>query len=123
MHVVWNDDRNGNWEIYYKSDPTGNTVGIIPISNIIPDGYTLSQNYPNPFNPSTKIKFDVPKSSFVKLAVYDMLGREVSSLINEQLQPGTYEYDFDASGLNSGTYFYRISSGEFTDIRKMVLLK
>jgi hypothetical protein len=123
VHVVWNDDRDGNWEIYYKRDPTGNTVGIIPIGNIIPDGYSLAQNYPNPFNPSTKIKFDVPKSSFVRLTVYDVLGREVSSLVNQQLQPGTYEYEFNAAALNSGTYFYKFSSDGFSEIKKMILIK
>lgn len=123
VHVVWNDDRDGNWEIYYKRDQTGNTVGITTISNVIPDGFSLSQNYPNPFNPSTKIEFDIPNSSFIKLAVYDMLGREVSSLVNENLQPGTYEYDFDASGLNSGVYFYKISTEGFSEVKKMILLK
>ncbi len=123
VHVVWNDDRDGNWEIYYKRDQTGNTVGITSISSVIPDGFSLSQNYPNPFNPSTKIEFAVPNSSFVKLAVYDLLGREVSSLVNEQLQPGTYEYDFDASRLNSGVYFYKLESNSFSEVKKMLLIK
>ena len=93
------------------------------ISNSVPENFSLSQNYPNPFNPSTKIKFAVPNSSFVKLAVYDMLGREVSSLVNGQLQPGTYEFEFDASGITSGTYFYRLSSESFSDIKKMIIIK
>jgi photosystem II stability/assembly factor-like uncharacterized protein len=99
------------------------TVSINTISTEIPEKYSLSQNYPNPFNPSTKVKFDVPKSSFVKLAVYDILGREVSSLVNEQLQAGTYEYEFNAAKLNSGTYFYKLSSAGFSEIKKMVLIK
>jgi photosystem II stability/assembly factor-like uncharacterized protein len=98
-------------------------VGISTISSELPDGFSLSQNYPNPFNPSTKIKFDVFKSSFVKLAVYDILGREVSSLVNQQLQAGTYEYEFNAAALNSGTYYYRISTDNFSEIKKMVLIK
>ena len=99
-----------------------NVVGINNISEVA-ENFSLSQNYPNPFNPSTKIKFAVPNSSFVKLAVYDMLGREVSSLVNEQLQPGTYEYEFDAIGLNSGVYFYKISTEGFSEVKKMILLK
>jgi hypothetical protein len=99
------------------------TIGIQMLSTEIPEGFSLSQNYPNPFNPSTKIKFALPNSSIVKLAVYDMLGREVSSLVNEQLQPGTYEYEFEASGLNSGVYFYKIESNNFTETKKMLLIK
>src|SRR5690606_19678322 len=103
--------------------PLSELVGIQNISSEIPDGFSLQQNYPNPFNPSTKIKFAIPNSSFVKLAVYDMLGREVSSLVNEQLQPGTYEYEFEASGLISGVYFYKISTDNFSEVRKMILIK
>lgn len=98
-------------------------VGISTISSQVPENFSLSQNYPNPFNPSTKIKFAIPNSSFVKLAVYDMLGREVSSLVNEQLQPGTYEYEFDASQLNSSVYFYKISAEQFSEVKKMILIK
>lgn len=101
----------------------GGWVGVQNISSEIPDGFSLQQNYPNPFNPSTKIKFAIPVSSFVKLAVYDMLGREVSSLVNEQLNAGTYEYEFEAAGLNSGIYFYKISTESFSDVKKMILIK
>jgi hypothetical protein len=102
---------------------TSTGVNINTISSQVPDGFSLSQNYPNPFNPSTKIKFAIPGSYFVKLAVYDLLGREVSSLVNEQLQAGTYEYEFEASGLNSGVYFYKISTESFSEVKKMILLK
>ncbi|HLT23696.1 MAG TPA: T9SS type A sorting domain-containing protein, partial [Ignavibacteria bacterium] len=82
------------------------------------------QNYPNPFNPSTRIKFDVPKASNIKLAVYDALGKEVQTLVNGNLSPGIYEYTFNARGLTSGVYFYRlISDNMVMGINKMLLIK
>jgi len=89
----------------------------------LPDKYELFQNYPNPFNPSTTIKYNLPEVSVVIIKVYDVLGREVSSLVNELKQPGKYEINFDASSLSSGTYFYRIQAGSFIETKKMVLLK
>jgi hypothetical protein len=99
------------------------TVGIENISTEIPQAYSLYQNYPNPFNPSTNIKFDLPKSGFVKLAVYDALGREVRVLVSENLKAGTYNYNFNASSFASGVYFYRISAEEFSSVKKMLLIK
>ncbi|MDP1677737.1 MAG: S8 family serine peptidase [Bacteroidota bacterium] len=100
------------------------------VSNIIdeaqsqqPFTFSLEQNYPNPFNPTTTIQFTVPLASKVILKVYDMLGREISMLINTEQQSGIYNIQFDASKLSSGIYFYRISSGSFTDIKKMMLIK
>jgi len=81
------------------------------------------QNYPNPFNPSTTIEFALPKSTFVTLRVYDLLGRQVGELVNEKLGPGNYKTQWDARGLASGVYFYRFQSGEFTDTRKLILLR
>jgi hypothetical protein len=98
-------------------------IGITNISTEVPDDYCLYQNYPNPFNPSTKIKFDVPKSSFVKLTVFDMLGREVEVLVNEKIQPGSYEYYWNASKYTSGVYFYRLQTDDFVQVRKMLLIK
>lgn len=100
-----------------------NVVGINNISSEIPGKYDLSQNFPNPFNPSTSIRFAIPKSSFVTLKVYDMLGREVATLVNQELNAGTFEYSFDGSKLTSGVYFYRIDAGDFTEIKKMMLVK
>jgi hypothetical protein len=99
------------------------TVGIENITTEIPSAYNLYQNYPNPFNPSTNIKFDLPKSGFVKLAVYDALGREVSVLVNENLKAGSYSYSFSASSLASGVYFYRISSEDFSAVKRMLMIK
>jgi len=106
-------------------------LGIKPISTEIPNKFNLSQNYPNPFNPSTKIKFDISGSSAAQtsLAVYDILGREVTNLVNESLRPGSYEITFDGSNLASGMYFYRLVVGDntnhsgFTETKKMLMVK
>jgi hypothetical protein len=88
-----------------------------------PEGFRLEQNYPNPFNPSTRIAFAVRGSGFVSLKVYDLLGREVQTLVNEELKAGSYETTFDASSLASGTYIYRLSTAEGIQSRKMMLVK
>ena len=106
-------------------------TGINQISTEIPSSYSLSQNYPNPFNPITKIKFEVASSpliplqrgTLVVLKVYDVMGREVQTLVNERLMPGTYETTFDGSMLNSGVYFYRLITDGFTETKKMIVLK
>ncbi len=98
-------------------------IGINPITGIIPKVFSLSQNYPNPFNPSTKINVDIPKNSQVKIAVYDMLGKEIDILVNQNLTAGSYKVEWNASKYASGIYFYRLISSEFTDIKKMVLVK
>ena len=89
----------------------------------IPKEFALYGNYPNPFNPSTSIKFDIPAESFVRLQVFDLLGREVSTLVNGNLKPGSYTVSFNASELASGFYIYRINAGSFTSIKKMILIK
>lgn len=127
LHIVWNDNRDGNTEIYYKRNPSGNPIGITPISTTIPADYSLSQNYPNPFNPVTNINFAIPSSGLVKLSVFDMTGKEVAVLVKGHFSAGTYKVDFDASSLSSGVYFYRIyAEGEgqkFTKTLKLVLIK
>jgi hypothetical protein len=123
VHVFWHDYRDGNWEIYSKRNPTGNTTWVQNISSEIPAEFKLEQNYPNPFNPVTTLKFDIPKLSYVKITVYDILGREVSKPVEQLLEAGRYMLNFDASGLSSGTYLYRINAGEFTDVRKMVVVR
>jgi hypothetical protein len=98
-------------------------IGIQPISSEIPASFSLSQNYPNPFNPNSKIKFQIAKSGDAKLVVFDMLGREVATIVNENLNPGTYEVDFDGSKLSSGVYFYKLTAGSYSETRKMSLIK
>ena len=220
VHVVWYDKRDGNYEIYYKRNPTGNpfppsqapnllsppnnsmgqsltplldwdnvssastfraqlstdslfgttafdtTVSVTQVtvpygklannvkyywrvrasnvfgygpwsvvwnfttalsgitqSNELPKEFSLSQNIPNPFNPETKIRFDIPKSSYVKLMVYDILGREIKTLVNENVNAGRYEVSWDGSNYPSGVYFYRLEAGEFVETRRMVMIK
>ncbi|MBK9334841.1 MAG: T9SS type A sorting domain-containing protein [Ignavibacteria bacterium] len=98
-------------------------ISITPISTNVPDRYSLSQNYPNPFNPTTNINFTVPKSGFVKMNVYDINGREVSTLVNQEMTPGTYKVDFDASNLSSGIYYYSMTSGDIVETKRMTLVK
>ena len=104
--------------IKYSQNPYAiqNRVGI-------PNTFSLSQNYPNPFNPVTKISFSIPNNSYTKLTVYDISGKQVAELINSELDAGSYNIDFDASHLSSGTYFYRMESGSFAEVKKMVLVK
>jgi hypothetical protein len=85
--------------------------------------FKLEQNYPNPFNPSTKIKFQIPVSGFVNLKVYDVLGTEVATLVNEEKFAGSYEVQFNASEFPSGIYFYTLKAGDFIQTKKMILIK
>ncbi len=97
--------------------------GITNNQNNTPENYTLLQNYPNPFNPSTKISFSLPKAGNVTLVVYDILGREVATIMNEFTTAGNHTINFNASNLSSGVYFYKIQAGDFTDTKKMMLIK
>jgi hypothetical protein len=102
---------------------TMSQVGVNQISSEIPAEYKLFDNYPNPFNPNTIIRFQIKDSRLVTLKVFDILGREVEMLVNEKQTPGTYEVNFNASNLPSGIYFYTLRSGDFTDTKKMLLIK
>lgn len=108
------------------SGGTNVPVGIHNISGVVPEKFNLEQNYPNPFNPTTKIKFDVPKgnnNTNIELKVYDVTGKEIKTLVSERLQTGSYEYTFEASGLSSGVYFYKLTAGDFHSVKKMVLVR
>lgn len=124
IYINLHTSANPNGEIrgQYRTGAL-NPIGIQQISNEVPGVFSLSQNYPNPFNPITKIKFAVPLASSVKLIVFDVIGREVATLVNNQLKAGTYEADFDASMYASGVYFYKLQAGDYTAIKKMVLVK
>lgn len=98
-------------------------TGVEELENGVPKFYNLSQNFPNPFNPSTTIKFQIPKDGFVTLKIYDVLGKEIATLVNEEEASGNYKVDFNASQLSSGIYFYRIQAGEFSQTKKMILLR
>ncbi len=99
------------------------TTDVRNITNGMPTAYSLEQNYPNPFNPSTKINFSIPEPGFVTMKIYNSIGEELGTLLNEDKSAGTYEVDFVAEGLTSGIYFYTITSGNFTQTKKMMLLK
>ena len=96
---------------------------IKQISSEIPEQFNLSQNYPNPFNPVTNLEFEISDLGFVSLKVYDIIGKEVATLVNEKLSPGKYKVEFDGCGLTSGVYFYRITACEFTKTKRMILYK
>jgi hypothetical protein len=130
FRFVNNDSCFADWSEYSASNVwaatgcTGTIVtGVNHNGNEIPKTYSLSQNYPNPFNPNTNIKFSIPKNSFVKLVVFDVTGQEVASIVNEQLNAGNYSYNFDASNIATGVYFYKIQADGFSDVKKMMLIK
>ncbi len=119
---------NGN--IYSGTEANGvwkrsisDIIGIRQISEQVPDNFKLNQNYPNPFNPSTTIEYSILKSGKVKLIVYDITGKNVRTLVDQIQSPGIYQFDFNASQLTSGVYFYKLESGGFTEVRKMFLVK
>ncbi len=99
-----------------------NTVSVSEMENFI-DNYILEQNYPNPFNPSTIIRFSVPNSGFTQLKIYNALGKEIKTLVNENKQAGNYQVEFNAEKLSNGVYFYRLVNGKFSETKKMILLK
>ncbi len=109
--------------------PVNQVISVKTISNTIPDKYVLYNNFPNPFNPSTNIRYAVPKSGFVKIVIYDALGKEVAVLVNEQHKPGLYEVKWDARNgeysaeVSSGVYYFKIITTEFTQTNKMILLR
>jgi len=119
---------NGVNQLYYRLkqvdfDGTFSYSDVVNLSYDVPAAFVLSQNYPNPFNPSTRINYFVPQESFVSIKVYDFLGREVITLVNETRVIGSYEQVFDASNLPSGTYFYTMIAGNYSATKKMILLK
>ncbi len=102
---------------------TGSTTDVKEVGRNIPASFNLSQNYPNPFNPSTNIKFQVPQNSLVTIKVYDLLGKEVATLVHQEMKPGTYSAAWNAEGISSGVYFYKLHSGNIVETKQMLLLK
>lgn len=116
---------SGTEDNIYTLRYSANPIGIQPISGNVPSEYRLYQNYPNPFNPSTNIKIDIPSGvqGNTRLVIYDVLGREVATLMNEQVNPGSYLVNWDASGYANGVFFYKLVSGNFISTNKMILVK
>jgi hypothetical protein len=122
--ITWYDLRSGtDYDIYASHVNNNGTLTSVRMQSEQPSGFSLEQNYPNPFNPSTNIRFRIAESGFVSLKVFDLLGREVATLVNENLQAGSYEATFDARGLASGVYIYRLTSGGSSLSRKLLLTK
>jgi len=108
----------GFWNTYYQD-----VIVNVEEEDIMPTVFKLEQNYPNPFNPATIIKFAVPQRSYVVLKIYDILGSELITPVNEELESGWYEETFNASGYASGTYIYRMQAGDYISTKKMLLIK
>ncbi|MFH0736745.1 MAG: T9SS type A sorting domain-containing protein [bacterium] len=108
---------------YIWKRPLSEIVSVEENTSQIPANYLLNQNYPNPFNPSTNISFSLPNNEFVTLKIYDALGKEVALLVNEELNAGSYNNDWNAGNLSSGVYFYRLQAGKFSETKKLLLLK
>ncbi len=100
-----------------------NLVSVQNYNNEVPEGFSLEQNYPNPFNPSTNLEFGISDLGFVTLKIYDILGNEVATLVNENLSPGSYNVKWNATGYTSGIYFYKLEAGDFSETKRMILLK
>jgi len=137
--TIWNDENNQTFDFAFAKEPTEtrfdpNNNIVLKMANTVLvsidqdagntiEYYSLNQNYPNPFNPATKITFQIPELSFVSIKVYDVLGNEITTLVNEEKPAGSYEIEFDATGLPSGIYFYKLQTDGYVEIRKMLLLK
>jgi hypothetical protein len=117
---VYNFITGGSVKAFYDPIP-------LPVENKLelqlPNGYKMFQNYPNPFNPSNTIKFELPKIANVRIEVYNTAGQKIQTLLNKKMQAGSHQFKFNAQNLSSGVYFYKIESGEFQNVKKMILLK
>ena len=113
----WFPDKKAQWEEWVTA------IGDEDMDINAPRNYTLSQNYPNPFNPATKINFSIPVAGKTILTVYNVLGQKIATLVDEKLREGSYSYEFNASNLPSGIYFYRLKSDNYNSVKKMMLIK
>jgi len=129
LNAVWFVDANNGWAvgdfglIFHTSSGGTSTSVFKNQSDEMPRGFSLSQNYPNPFNPSTVISFSLPRKSFVSLKIFDVLGREVSTIVSEEMSAGSYSRQLNAANMTSGVYFYRLQAGAFTETKKLILLR
>lgn len=108
----------GFWQLYYQS-----VISDVTDKELLPAEFKLEQNFPNPFNPSTIIRFALPERTTVLLKIYDLLGEEVITLVNEEKEAGWYNVNFNATGFASGFYIYRMQTGQYTSIKKMLMIK
>jgi hypothetical protein len=124
LFPVWMADytSSGRFQIWMRIIDM-NSIGVQQISTRVPENFILKQNYPNPFNPSTTIEFSLPKKENIKITIYDALGKEISNVVNSELEPGTYKTEFDGTNYSSGIYFYKLQSKDFLVAKKMILIK
>ncbi|MBK9331689.1 MAG: T9SS type A sorting domain-containing protein [Ignavibacteria bacterium] len=115
--IITSNKEDGLWVVQLG------TPSSVVVNNSVADKFSLSQNYPNPFNPITHLGFGILEFGLVSLRVYDALGKDVAVLVNEKLSPGIYETEFDGSNYPSGIYYYKLEAGEFSEVRKMILLR
>jgi hypothetical protein len=132
FNLVFNEKASGNHDISIANSRARNSGNVAlktnydgqnGTTNMLPTRFDLAQNYPNPFNPVTSIKYQLPKDVKVMIKVYDVLGRELQSLVNEVQKAGYYEVKFDGSSVASGIYFYKIVAGDYSSVKKMMLVK
>ena len=121
--IISNAGSTIRFKLAYSSDINHLIVSVNNKINKYPEKFELFQNYPNPFNLKTRIYFDLPKRSFVKLKIYDTIGREIMTLVNKELNPGEYSVDLNAKDLPSGVYFYRIETKRFVQSKKLILMR
>lgn len=122
LYPVWMSNVTGKSQIW-SAIIDYNAIGIQQIGSEVPNKFSLSQNYPNPFNPSTKIKFNLPESGSTKIVIYDALGKEVATLVDQHMKAGVYETDWNAFSYPSGVYFYKLVAGNYSETKKMILTK
>ncbi len=115
------DNWTAGWAQFNPEDYT--VIGISQISSIVPDKFILEQNYPNPFNPSTVIRYSLTERGFTSLKIYNALGKEVATLVNQKQDVGTYEATFNGANLSSGVYFYTLRTKDFSETKRMTLIK
>jgi hypothetical protein len=125
LNIVVFVQSTGSMTVYQSETISYSELNVTGIDNskTIPNEFILEQNYPNPFNPTTTIQFQVPNSSSINITVYNILGNEVATLLNEKKPAGSYKVDFSAAGLSSGIYFYKLQAGSFVEMKKMILMK
>jgi hypothetical protein len=125
LYFTWTDfiEEGRGFNVYGSIFNSDELVSVKQVSPQLPASFSLTQNYPNPFNPVTNIEFDAAEAGLVTIKVFDILGREVTTLVNEEKAPGRYKIEFNASALSSGTYFYRMNINNYTSVKKMTLLK
>jgi hypothetical protein len=119
LYAGFFENQDGGAKVYKREL----VVSVERVDNQVPTKYILQQNYPNPFNPSTTISFSLPEETFVKLEVFNSIGEKISTLVSKEMNPGNYSFEWNAENYSSGVYFYRIKTGDFTAVKKLVLLK